>query len=36
VQAEGEEDGSLTGDSDPDQLVTRLLEVEGDPVATLL
>ena len=25
MQAEGKEDGSLTGDSDPDQLITRLL-----------
>ena len=36
VQAEGEEDGSLTDDCDPDQLITRLLEVEGDPVTALL
>ena len=34
--AEGEEDGDLTNDCDPDQLITRMLEVEGDPVATLL
>ena len=36
VQAEGEEDGSLTNDCDPDQLITRPLEVEGDPVTALL
>ena len=34
VQTEGEEDGSLTDDRDPDQLVKRLLGVEGDPVTT--
>ena len=34
--AEGEEDGGLTDDRDPDQLIMRLLEVEEDPVAAIL
>ena len=34
--AESKEDGGLTDDCDPDQLITRLPEVEGDPVAALL
>ena len=34
--AEGKEDGGLTDNCDSDLLITRLLEVEGDPVATLL
>ena len=36
AELQGEEDGGLTDDCDPDQLIMRLLEVEGDPVAILL